>query len=166
MERKSPKFRDRTKCRFCRLGMGEIDYKDVQTLTKLAKASVHSQARHILQDERPGANAPSESEHFEDEFVPLVIDTRSSAPGAKGRKALARRTTCQERQLARSKTCRLQEHFRSYASDVVDDNVGLGVVEPIRMCRGSVPFNGSSNAKSGTTKPDAKAPSSGKEIDC
>ena len=35
MERKSPKFRDRTKCRFCRLGMGEIDYKDVQTLTKL-----------------------------------------------------------------------------------------------------------------------------------
>ena len=35
MQRKSPKFRDRTKCRFCRLGMGEIDYKDVQTLTKL-----------------------------------------------------------------------------------------------------------------------------------
>jgi small subunit ribosomal protein S18 len=32
---KSPKFRDRTKCRFCRLGMGQIDYKDVQTLTKL-----------------------------------------------------------------------------------------------------------------------------------
>ncbi len=35
MQRKSPKFRDRTKCRFCRLGMGTIDYKDVQTLTKL-----------------------------------------------------------------------------------------------------------------------------------
>ena len=35
MQRKSPKFRDRTKCRFCRLGMGQIDYKDVQTLTKL-----------------------------------------------------------------------------------------------------------------------------------
>ena len=35
MQRKSPKFRDRTKCRFCRLGMGAIDYKDVQTLTKL-----------------------------------------------------------------------------------------------------------------------------------
>jgi small subunit ribosomal protein S18 len=35
MQKKSPKFRDRTKCRFCRLGMGEIDYKDVQTLTKL-----------------------------------------------------------------------------------------------------------------------------------
>jgi small subunit ribosomal protein S18 len=34
-QRKSPKFRDRTKCRFCRLGMGQIDYKDVQTLTKL-----------------------------------------------------------------------------------------------------------------------------------
>jgi small subunit ribosomal protein S18 len=35
MQRKTPKFRDRTKCRFCRLGMGQIDYKDVQTLTKL-----------------------------------------------------------------------------------------------------------------------------------
>ncbi len=35
MQKKSPKFRDRTKCRFCRLGMGTIDYKDVQTLTKL-----------------------------------------------------------------------------------------------------------------------------------
>lgn len=35
MQRKSPKFRDRTKCRFCRLGMAQIDYKDVQTLTKL-----------------------------------------------------------------------------------------------------------------------------------
>jgi small subunit ribosomal protein S18 len=35
MQKKSPKFRDRTKCRFCRLGMGQIDYKDVQTLTKL-----------------------------------------------------------------------------------------------------------------------------------
>ena len=34
-KRKSPKFRDRTKCRFCRLKMGVIDYKDVQTLTKL-----------------------------------------------------------------------------------------------------------------------------------
>jgi len=28
-------FRDRNKCRFCRLKMDEIDYKDVQTLTKL-----------------------------------------------------------------------------------------------------------------------------------
>lgn len=35
MEKKSPKFHDRTKCRFCRLSMGPIDYKDVQTLTKL-----------------------------------------------------------------------------------------------------------------------------------
>jgi len=35
VQKKSPKFRDRTKCRFCRLGMGQIDYKDVQTLTKL-----------------------------------------------------------------------------------------------------------------------------------
>ena len=35
MEKKVPKFRDRTKCRFCRLGMEKIDYKDVQTLTKL-----------------------------------------------------------------------------------------------------------------------------------
>ena len=35
MQKKTPKFRDRTKCRFCRLGMEQIDYKDVQTLTKL-----------------------------------------------------------------------------------------------------------------------------------
>lgn len=28
-------FRDRNKCRFCRLKMAVIDYKDVQTLTKL-----------------------------------------------------------------------------------------------------------------------------------
>ena len=35
MARKYVKFRDRKKCRFCRLKMGAIDYKDVQTLTKL-----------------------------------------------------------------------------------------------------------------------------------
>lgn len=33
--KKFTKFRDRTKCRFCRLKMGDIDYKDVPTLTKL-----------------------------------------------------------------------------------------------------------------------------------
>ena len=32
------KFKERTKCRFCRLKMGAIDYKDVQTLTKLTTA--------------------------------------------------------------------------------------------------------------------------------
>lgn len=32
---KYPRFKDRNKCRFCRLKMGAIDYKDVQTLTKL-----------------------------------------------------------------------------------------------------------------------------------
>ncbi len=32
------RFRDRTKCRFCRLGHGPIDYKDVQTLSKLTTA--------------------------------------------------------------------------------------------------------------------------------
>ena len=32
------RFRDRTKCRFCRLGMGPLDYKDVQNLTKLTTA--------------------------------------------------------------------------------------------------------------------------------
>ena len=35
MARKYTKFRDRTKCRFCRMRMEAIDYKDVQTLTKL-----------------------------------------------------------------------------------------------------------------------------------
>ena len=34
-QKKTPRFRDRTKCRFCRLKMGLIDYKDVPTLTKL-----------------------------------------------------------------------------------------------------------------------------------
>jgi small subunit ribosomal protein S18 len=34
-QKMSPRFRDRTKCRFCRLKMGPIDYKDVPTLTKL-----------------------------------------------------------------------------------------------------------------------------------
>ncbi len=29
------KLRDRSKCRFCRLKMDSIDYKDVQTLSKL-----------------------------------------------------------------------------------------------------------------------------------
>jgi len=28
-------FKDRSKCRFCRFGKGPIDYKDVQTLSKL-----------------------------------------------------------------------------------------------------------------------------------
>ena len=32
------KFRDRTKCRFCRLKMDAIDYKDIATLTKLTTA--------------------------------------------------------------------------------------------------------------------------------
>lgn len=32
------KFRDRTKCRFCRLKMDSIDYKDIATLTKLTTA--------------------------------------------------------------------------------------------------------------------------------
>ena len=35
MARRSSKFREGTKCRFCRAGMGPIDYKDVQTLSKL-----------------------------------------------------------------------------------------------------------------------------------
>ncbi len=35
MARKTAKFRDGTKCRFCRARMGPIDYKDVQTLSKL-----------------------------------------------------------------------------------------------------------------------------------
>ena len=30
--------REQTKCRFCRLKVGEIDYKDVQSLTKLTTA--------------------------------------------------------------------------------------------------------------------------------
>jgi small subunit ribosomal protein S18 len=33
--RKVGGYRDRNKCRFCRLKVDEIDYKDVQTLTKL-----------------------------------------------------------------------------------------------------------------------------------
>ena len=35
MQKKYAQFRDRTKCRFCRMKMGDIDYKDVQSLTKL-----------------------------------------------------------------------------------------------------------------------------------
>ena len=35
MVRTYAKFRDGTKCRFCRLKKGPIDYKDVQSLTKL-----------------------------------------------------------------------------------------------------------------------------------
>jgi len=31
-------MRGRTKCRFCRMRQGPIDYKDVQTLTKLTTA--------------------------------------------------------------------------------------------------------------------------------
>ena len=38
MARKYTKFKDRTKCRFCRLKIATIDYKDVQTLTKLTSA--------------------------------------------------------------------------------------------------------------------------------
>lgn len=38
MAKRVTKFRDRTKCRFCRLKMDAIDYKDVQTLTKLTTA--------------------------------------------------------------------------------------------------------------------------------
>ena len=37
-DRKGPRFHDRTKCRFCRFKLGEIDYKDVQTLSKLTTA--------------------------------------------------------------------------------------------------------------------------------
>jgi len=33
--RGSARFKDRTKCRFCRLAKGDIDYKDIQTLSKL-----------------------------------------------------------------------------------------------------------------------------------
>ena len=32
------RFKDRSKCRFCRLKKGPIDYKDVQTLSKLTTA--------------------------------------------------------------------------------------------------------------------------------
>jgi len=35
MARRVAKFKARTKCRFCRLKVGAIDYKDIQTLTKL-----------------------------------------------------------------------------------------------------------------------------------
>ena len=38
MAKRYVKFKDRTKCRFCRLRMGPIDYKDVQTLSKLTTA--------------------------------------------------------------------------------------------------------------------------------
>ena len=38
MPRRYTKFRDRTKCRFCRFKKGAIDYKDLQTLTKLTTA--------------------------------------------------------------------------------------------------------------------------------
>jgi len=38
MAKRVPKYRDRTKCRFCRLKLGSIDYKDIQTLTKLTTA--------------------------------------------------------------------------------------------------------------------------------
>lgn len=34
-QKRTPKFHDRNKCRFCRLKIETIDYKDVQTLTKL-----------------------------------------------------------------------------------------------------------------------------------
>jgi len=37
-ENKANRFKDRTKCRFCRMGKGPIDYKDVQTLSKLTTA--------------------------------------------------------------------------------------------------------------------------------
>ena len=29
------RYREQTKCRFCRLGIRQVDYKDVQNLTKL-----------------------------------------------------------------------------------------------------------------------------------
>lgn len=32
------RYREQTKCRFCRLGVGEVDYKDVQGLSKLTTA--------------------------------------------------------------------------------------------------------------------------------
>lgn len=35
MARRFTKFREQTKCRFCRLKTGALDYKDVQTLGKL-----------------------------------------------------------------------------------------------------------------------------------
>ena len=35
MARRYANFRDRSKCRFCRSGVRAIDYKDVQTLTRL-----------------------------------------------------------------------------------------------------------------------------------
>jgi len=38
MARRASNFRGRTKCRFCRMKMGPIDYKDIQTLTKLTTA--------------------------------------------------------------------------------------------------------------------------------
>jgi len=38
MARKYARFRDRTKCRFCRSKQGPIDYKDIQTLSKLTTA--------------------------------------------------------------------------------------------------------------------------------
>ena len=53
MVKKFAKFRDRTKCRFCRLKMDTIDYKDVQTLTKLTT----SQGR-LFSRKRSGNCAP------------------------------------------------------------------------------------------------------------
>lgn len=38
MARRFTRFKDRTKCRFCRVRKGAIDYKDVQTLSKLTTA--------------------------------------------------------------------------------------------------------------------------------
>ena len=38
MAYKHTKVRDRSKCRFCRLKADSIDYKDVQTLSKLTTA--------------------------------------------------------------------------------------------------------------------------------
>ena len=34
----SKRYREQTKCRFCRLGVTEVDYKDVQGLSKLTTA--------------------------------------------------------------------------------------------------------------------------------
>ena len=34
-KKKKRRFREKSKCRFCRLKMGAIDYKDVNTLQKL-----------------------------------------------------------------------------------------------------------------------------------
>lgn len=36
--KKFARFKDRNKCRFCRRDKGDIDYKDIQTLSKLTTA--------------------------------------------------------------------------------------------------------------------------------